>query len=238
MTISFALLRIPLATLLLIAASGKATSAPLESEQDRLRVTLLAMVCVFEGSCGVGLLIPAIQFVASITVAGLGVLFLLWRQFEPAIRRPAHAEKAGCGCFGTRLAPPKDVEAMLPWFVAVAGLCSAGTERSQYADPVTVAAGVVLALGVVAFVLAGAGPYAISDPWAAVESELNSARFDWLPAEARASLRRYEVARNHWVSNDIAVAGRIVRLEVRVGQRVIGRFRPRIVVTDLLAVGP
>jgi hypothetical protein len=216
-----------------MAAFGKASSGAVRAGPDGWLLPVATVL--LEAVCGVALLFPATQHAASYAATVLGGLFVVFRRVGGRVGLQGDRGERGCGCLGARLTLPEHVEPILPWLVVAGGLCGVVARGSEYAGVVTVSVGVALAAAEASWSLWMVRRASAIDPWVLVQSELDSPRFAWLPRAALRSLRRYEVGPNQWVSNDIAVGDRVVRLEVRFGRRILWTPRAKISVAEILA---
>lgn len=216
-------LRMPVAVLLLTAATGKAGALRVLLGPGSLRRWgTAAAAVVAETACGISMLVPGSQRQGSIAAAALGVAFLgyRWRRRrELTAGRPAASD---CGCLGDRLRPPPTTEAALPWLVVLGGITGSVSPGSEYASPAVLAAGVCLALVVVAGLLATRRDLGMPDDREILRSVFQSAELAWLEADVRRSLKFRRISPDTWVSSDIAIDDRIINVAARVRTRILG----------------
>lgn len=218
-----AVIRMPVAVLLLMAATGKAGAfRRLLGPGSLRRWGASAAAVVAETACGISMLVPGSQRQGSVAAAALGVAFLGYRWRRRRELTAGRRAASDCGCLGDRLRPPPAMEAALPWLVLLGGITGSVSPGSEYASPALLAAGACLALVVVAGLLAARPDLGMLDDREILRSVFQSAELAWLEADARRSLRFHKISRDTWVSSDIAIDDRIINVAARVRTRILG----------------
>jgi hypothetical protein len=217
-----AMLRIPVAVLLLVAASGKAGSlGRMRRPGSARRWEISAGAVVAEAMCGASLLIPHLARSGSVAAIGLGLAFLGYRGQRRL--KAKHSTPAGdCGCLGPGLRPPAAAERTLPWLVLLGGLAGAATGASQYASPLITATGAGLAAALLGSIAAASRVLDPPDEKEIFLSVFRSGELAGLDHHVRKSLKFRRAGPGAWVSSDIAAGNGIMNFTVRVRARPLG----------------
>ncbi len=230
-----AILRIPAAVLLLVAASGKA-GALLRPRQTR-RGKLAAGTVVAETICGTSMLAPQIDRLGSAAAAALGVAFLAYRHMRQR-RTPGTGQNAGdCGCLGERLRPPPAAERALPWIVLAGGIAGAISSASAYASPLAASAGAALALALALGLAAASRISAVPEDKDVFRAVIDAPELAHLDESLRRSLQLRRTGAGTWVSTDFAHGDAIMNLTVRARTRPLGASVIDITANELLRLG-
>jgi hypothetical protein len=218
-----AMLRIPVAVLLLVAAVGKAGAlGQILRPRSARRWDIAAGAVAAETMCGVSLLAPHIERLGSAAAAGLGLAFLGYRGKRRLQTASVARSTEDCGCLGDRLRPRPAAELALPWIVLLGGIAGAVSAEPDYARPLIAWTGAGLALALVAGLAAASRTRAVPLDREIFRSVFRSQELASLDDHVRRSLEFRPAGPGTWVSTDFTAGNRIMNVTVHVRTRVLG----------------